>query len=277
MSKKETELALTPEQLDILNSSYPASDEGQRLQLPRLGLLSKDIIEESGVGKNKKIKVLQAAGEFYTEKDLGETNEEGKKVWTKEFIDGETVDVIIVYHRYQLRRYDSSLEKFISSPIYDDSEQILPLYLDKQIIQRGTEAKLQSLYPKLTQKGKPTSDLKKEVILYVIYNGELHQLNLSQSSKWEFMSYKRKVNPSTVITTLSSTEETFGTNTYRKMQFTIKRPITQVEFEEVSQNQLTVKEQAENDSKFLLASGTTETEQDKEFERLAAKVEKDLE
>ncbi|HMI79342.1 MAG TPA: hypothetical protein VK484_11145 [Ferruginibacter sp.] len=276
MSKKTTELALTEEQKAILDQSYPVSEESNRLQLPRLGLLSKDIVEESGTGKNKKIKVLQAAGYFYTESDKGETNEEGKKVWTKEFIEDETIDVTIVYHRYQLRKYDSSLEKFISSPIYDNAEQVIPLYLDKQVIKRGTEADLQKLYPALTQKGKPTSDLKKEVILYVLFNGELHQLNLSQSSKWEFMSYKKQVNPSTVITTLSSTEETFGTNTYRKMMFNVKRPIGQEEFELVFENQSLVKTTVENDSKFLLASGTSESEQDKEFDRLAAKAEKDM-
>lgn len=274
MSKKQE--GLTEQQLAVLNNSYPVSEESNRLMLPRFGMLAKDIIEESGTGKNKKIKVVNAAGEFFTEQDKGETNEEGKKIWTKEFIEDETVDVVIVYHRYQLRKYDSSLEKFISSPIYDNAEQVIPLYLDKQIIKRGTEAELQKLYPALTQKGKPTSDLKKEVILYVVYNGELHQLNLSQSSKWEFMTYKRKVNPSTVLTTLSSIEETFGTNTYRKMMFNIKRPITSEEFDAVAENQSKVKETAESDSKFLLASGPSETEQDKEFERLAAKAEKDM-
>ena len=270
MSKTKELAPLSEEQLAILNQSYPVGEESSRLTLPRLGLLSKDITETVGTGKNKKINILQGAGEFYTEKDKGETNEEGKKVWTKDFIEGETIDVVIVYHRYQLRKYDSSLEKFISSPIYDNAEQVIPLYLDKQVIKKGTEADLQALYPALTQKGKPTSDLKKEVILYVLYSGELHQLNLSQSSKWEFMSYKRKVNPSTVITTLSSTEETFGTNTYRKMMFNIKRPISSEEFDEVAENQGVVKQTVEADSRFLLATGTPEDEDklNKEFEKM---------
>ncbi len=264
MSKKETELALTEEQLAILNESYPVSDEGQRLQLPRLGLLSKDVIEEKGSGKTKKITVLNAAGEFYTEKDLGETNEEGKKIWTKEFIDGETIDVVIVYHRYQLRKFDSSLNKFISTSIYDNAEQVIPLYLDKQVIKRGTEKELQALYPALSQKGKPTSDLQKSVILYVIYNGELHQLNLSRSSMFSFQDYRKTIhNPSTVITTLSSTEATFGTNTYRKMMFNVKRPITSEEFDLVRENQSSVQSQVESDSRFLLASGQAVVEEDK--------------
>lgn len=255
MSKKETALALTEEQRALLDESYPVSEESNRLTLPRFGMLAKDIEEVTGSGKTKKINILQPAGTFFTEKDEGETSEEGKKIWTKTFLEDETVDVTIVYHRYQLRKFDSSLEKFISSPIYDNAEQIIPLYLDKQVIKRGTEADLQKLYPALTQKGKPTSDLKKEVILYVLFNGELHQLNLSQSSKWEFMSYKRKVNPSTVITTLSSTEETFGKNTYRKMMFDIARPVNSTEFDTVFENQSKVKETVESDARFLLTSG----------------------
>lgn len=254
MSKK-TELALTPEQLQLLNQAYPVNEEGDRLVLPRLGMLSKDIIEETGTGKNKKIKVIEAAGTFYTESDEGEVNEEGKKVWTKKFIEGDTIDVQIVYHRYQLKRFDKSLEKFFSTPIYDTADQVLPLYLDKQIIKRGTEAELKALYPKLTQKGKPSSDLNKLTILYVIYNGELHQMNLSVSSGWEFSSYKRKVNPSTVITTLSSIEETAGSNVYRKMMFNINRVINSEEFNLVTDNQALIKAQAEADSKFLLSAG----------------------
>lgn len=266
-TKKETALALTEEQLAVLNESYPASDESNKLQLPRLGLLSKDRVVEEGTGKSKKITVVNAAGEFYTEKDLGEIDPEtGKKIWTKEFIDGDSIEGVIVYQRYQLRKYDSSLEKFISSPMYDSEDQVLPLYLDKQVIKRGTEKELQALYPALTQKGKPTSDLKKEVILFVVFNGELHQLNLSQSSKWEFMNYKKKVNPSTVLTKFSSIEETFGTNTYRKMQFTTIRPITSEEFNLVVENQTTVKQQVESDSKFLLGTGSaTDIDPDKEF------------
>ncbi len=274
MTKKEISLALTPEQLEVLNGSYPVSEESGKLLLPRLGMLSKDVTSESGTGKNKKITIEQVGGTFYTETDKGETNAEGKKIWTKEYIDGETLDVNIIFHRYQLRKFDASLEKFISSPIYDNADQVIPLFLDKQQIKKGTEKELQNLYPALTAKGRTSSDLKKEVILYVVYEGTLYQLNLSQSSKWEFMSYKKQVNPSTVITTLSSTEETFGTNTYRKMMFNIKRPITSEEFDLVNENQSTVKSQVENDSRFLLQSGenaVAEIEAEKVFESYGKK------
>jgi len=254
MSKKEL-ATLSEEQLAILNESFPVGEESTRLSLPKFGMLSKDITEESGTGKNKKIKVIEAAGTFFTEKDEGEVNEEGKKVWTKTFIEGETVDVQIVYFRHQLRFYDKSLAKFISTPVYDTADQVLPLYLDKQVIKRGTEKELQALYPKLTQKGKPSSSLDKKTILYVLYKGEMYQFELSVSSGWEFSSYKRKVNPSTVVTTLSSTEEQAGSNVYRKINFNIARPITADEFNPVKEAVDQIKTQVESDSRFLLASG----------------------
>jgi len=252
MTKKK----ITEAQLAILNEAFPVTGETNRVSLPRFGVLSKDIIETSGAGKNKKITIVQSAGTFYTESDKGEVDEEtGKKVWTKDFIEGETVDVIITYHRRQLRKYDSSLEKFISSPVYDNAEQIIPLYLDKQIIKKGTQAELQACYPALTMKGKPTSDLKEETILYVIYEGVLHQMNLSQSSKWSFKDYSKNVNPSTVITTLGTSEETFGTNTYRKLTFANKCLIDADQFELVSDSQSTLKAVVESDAQLFLGSG----------------------
>lgn len=253
MAKKQD--GLSEEQLAILNNSFPVGDDSSRLSLPKFGMLSKDITEETGTGKNKKIKVIEAAGTFYTEKDQGETNEEGKKVWTKKFLEGELIDVQIVYFRHQLRMYDSSLEKFYSTPIYDNGDQQLPLYLDKAVVKRGTEKELQAMFPKLTLKGKPSSKLDKKTILYILYEEELYQFELSVSSGWEFSSYKKKINPSTVITTLSSTEEQAGSNVYRKINFNVDRPITSEEFDSVAGNQAIVKAQVDSDSKFLLASG----------------------
>lgn len=259
---------LNEEQLAILDNAFPVAAENTRPSYPRFGMLSKDIVEESGSGKKKKITVIQPAGTFYTEKDMGDIDEDtGKKVWTKTFIeDEETVDVIIAYHRRQLRKYDSSLEKFISSPIFDNATQVIPLYLDKQVIKTGTQAELQACYPALSQKGKPTSDLKEETILYVIYEGEMYQMNLSQSSKWSFKDYTKTVNPSTVITTLGTSEETFGTNTYRKITFTKGRMINGDEFDVVVENQTAIKETVENDAQLFLTTPETADEKlNKEF------------
>lgn len=254
MNKKITK-AITKEQIALLNESFPVSGETNRVSLPRFGMLSKDIISETGSGKNKKITVEQAGGTFYTESDEGEISDEGKRVWTKHFLDGETQDVIICYHRRQLRMYDSSLEKFYSTPVFDNASQVLPLYLDKQVVKQGTQKELQDMFPALTLKGKPSSKLKEETILYVIYEGVLHQMNLSQSSKWSFKDYSKNVNPSTVITTLGTSEETFGTNTYRKLTFANKCLIDADQFELVSDSQSTLKAVVESDAQLFLGSG----------------------
>jgi len=265
---------ISAEQLAILNESYPVSTESNRLQLPRFGMLSKDIIETSGTGKNKKIKVVQAAGTFFTKSDEGEVDEDGKKEWTKKFIEGDTVDVQIIYHRRQLRMYDSSLEKFYSTPIFDNADQVIPLYLDKQIVKKGTQKQLQDMWPALTQKGKPSSKLKEDTILFVVYEGVLHQCNLSQSSKWEFKSYPKTVNPSSVITTLGSVEETFGENTYRKLTFTNKRIVNTDEFESVTENQTILKDQVKSDEKFYLGSGKADDNGDKEMDDMVNDAKK---
>lgn len=252
MSKKEIKV-LSAEQLAVLNESYPVSEESARQSYPRFGMLAKDITKESGTGKNKKIEVIEAAGTFYTEKDEGEVNEEGKKIWTKTFI-GESAEVVIAFHRKQLRFYDQGLNKFISSSVYDTADQIVPLYLDKRVIARGTPAELQARYPKLTAKGKPGTNLKEETILFLLYKGELHQCNLSQSSKWSFSDYRRKLNPSTVVTELGSVEETNGSNTYRKMTFTSNGLIDPETFDTVVEAQTNLKTQVESDAKYLLES-----------------------
>jgi hypothetical protein len=238
--------------LTVLDGAYPVSNDPTYVSLSRFGMLSKDIEEVSGTGKNKKTKVIESAGTFYTEKDLGELNEEGKKVWTKEFI-GESVDVQIVFERKQLRKFDKSLNKFISSDMYDNDSQIVSLYLDKRVVAKGTREELQARYPKLTEKGKPSSSLNEDRIIYVIYNGELHQFNLSTSSKWSFADYKRQVgNPSKVITNLSSVEETNGSNTYRKVVFKSIGLINAEQLELVQENQAKLNEEVASSATRLL-------------------------
>lgn len=271
MSKIKKEIqVLSKEQLDELNNAFPVSDESTRQSFPRFGMLAKDIVKETGSGKNKKIEVIEAAGTFYTEEDKGEISEEtGKKVWTKTFI-GEQVEVIIAFYRKQLRLFDSSLNKFISSPIYDNKNQIIPLYLDKRQMTRGTTEELRARYPKLTEKGKKSSKLNEETILYIIYEDKLYQCNLSQSSKWSFSDYKKSLNPSTVITILGSLEETNGSNTYRKMTFKSNGLINTEQFKLVSEAQGGLKAQVESDAKYFLETANTksiEASQDEELDK----------
>lgn len=221
MSKnKELVTQASEEQLAELRALYPQEDTYQKIQVPRLGMLAKDVIEEEGTGKAKTMKVVNAMGEFYIEKEA--TNDDGEKVWLKTFVEGDTIDVQIVYNRKQLSMWDDGQGMYTNTPIYDSNDEVLPLWEGGKEIARDTPEKLQARYPALTQKGKPSSKLKEIKILYVIYEGETYQVNLSQSSKWEFLTYSKKTNPATVVTTIGSTEETNGTNTYRKMSFVAK-------------------------------------------------------
>ena len=265
---------LSADQIALLNQSYPVSDGSNRVSLPRFGMLAKDIVNESGTGKNKKIEVVQAAGTFFTEKDEGELDEDGKKVWTKKYL-GEEVEVIVVFHRKQLRLFDKGLNKFISSPIYDSKDQVIPLFLDKRRIAMGTQEELMALYPRVTEAGKKASKLKKETILYVLYEGELHQMNLSESNGYSFRDYSKKLNPSTVVTELSSVEETNGSNTYRKLVFKSKGMITTEDFPLVIENQDELKSRVESDAAYLLsqANATGGTAADAEYDALPASKE----
>lgn len=262
---------VSEEELALLRESFPVVGGGKKVILPRLGMLSKDIIEESGKGKTRKIEVIEAAGTFFTDEDSGkeETGDDGKvkKIWKKDFISGETIDAIIVFHRRQLRIFDSSLNKFISSPVYDSPDQVIPLFLDGREIAKGTQEQLQAKYPAISEKGKKTSKLKEEKILFVLYKEQMYQMNLSTSSKWAFQDYARKVGPATVVTTIGSIEETFGTNTYRKMTFTNKRLINVDELAQIKEAQAGLKETVESDRVYFLSKAEI-SQADKEFDAL---------
>ena len=63
------------------------------------------------------------------------------------------------------------------------------------------------------------------------------------------------MNPSTVITTVGSLEDSNGTNTYRKMTFKINRKITSDEFDTVVEGQNTIKEEVKENEQFFLGQG----------------------
>lgn len=271
MSKK-----VDPQELAILNEAFPIVESTDRVRYPRMNMLSKDEVETTGTGKNKKIKVIEAAGTFYI--DVKGDNDE----FEKNFLEGDTQDFIIVYHRKQVKYFDKGLNKFISSPIFDTDEQIVPLYLDKRVIARGTKAELQARYPALTQKGKKTSDLKEYKVLYVLYAGKMYELNMSVTSGWAFSKYassfKDGASPATVVTTIGSVEETNGSNTYRKMTFVKGRAIDADELELIKENQQAVKESAESSAQYYLTESTKPAPKDgdEELDEMVAGATKQL-
>lgn len=230
---KELTVAASKEILAQLAQSYPTEAGSNTIYLPRLGMYSQDKTTEEGTGKAKKITVVNAAGEFYFEHQTDE-EVDGKKQWVTEE-QGDTIEAIIVYKRHQLRMYDNATEEFTNSPVYDDANEVLPLFCNRTEVARGTPAELKAKYMYTDENGKQKSRLEDSRILYVLYQGELYQMNLRGSSMYSFLSYERalKVAPNTVLTQLTSEQCEKGATVWNKMLFTKVRDITEKEAEKV--------------------------------------------
>lgn len=231
MTKSLTKAA-SDDLLNQLSESYVQEENTQGILLPRLGFYSQDKTEETGKGKDKKIKVIAAAGEFFIEKQTDELDENGKKIWEKTEI-GDSFEGIILYKRHQLKMYDESTEEYTSSPIYDSKDEVLPLFCNKKEIARGTPAELKEQYLFTDRTGKTKSALEENRILYVLYKDEVYQLNLRGSSMYSLMAYERVINPTTVVTEFSSEAMEKGEISWNKMTFKAVRKLTEKEAHQV--------------------------------------------
>lgn len=220
--KKSTEVAnvLSEESSETLKQLYPVEQSFSRILLPRITFLSQDKVE----GKGKAMKVIAEAGTFISEKP----NEAGE--WEKKEL-GKEIDVQIFYHRRQLRYWDAANESFINSPIYDDENDIVPLFQDKKQIDKGTQRELQAKYP--PKEGRKMSSLEDERILYVMYEGDMYQMNVKGGSKWAFLTYARSINPSAVLTTITIEDKKNGSISWNQMVFTQNRDITEDEAKDI--------------------------------------------
>lgn len=229
---KENSKALSTEvnesTLAALQESYPVEQGANRIMLPRLGMISQDKVE----GKGKSMKVIAEAGTFFVEKPTEEEDENGKKVWEREEL-GDAVEGIILFQRKQLRMFDQATEQFTSSPVYDNDEEVLPLFCDKAEVARGTVKELKEKYQFTDKDGKTKSKLEDNRILYVLYKGEPYQMNLRGSSMYAFMTYARKVVPPAVVTVFGSEAREKGSIAWNQMTFTAKRKLTQSEAEDI--------------------------------------------
>lgn len=231
------------EALAALRQEYPTEPAFQRALLPRLGLISQDVTE----GKGRNMKVVAEAGTFYIEVQSEELDEEGKKKWVRTEL-GTSLEGIIVFQRKQLKYYDEKAEKFTSSPVYDTDDEVIPLFLDKQEVERGTPAELKKLYPGTNSAGKAVSKLEDNRILYVLYKGpedeeaQIYQLNLRGSSMYSFMTYARKTLPPSVLTKFDSEAKEKGINEWNMMTFEPARPLTQEEVDDVLARVAEIKE-----------------------------------
>jgi hypothetical protein len=231
MAKNMGVTIIDEEALAELRESYPLEQSYQRATFPRLGMVSQDKTEKVG----KTIKLVAEAGMFYTEVATDEVDDYGKKVWEKTEL-GDQIEAIVLYERKQLKFYDQPNNTFTNSPIFDDAEQVVPLFSNKAEVDRGTpkELKSRAKYQGLTAAGKPTSKLADVRVLYVLLDGTVYQLDLQGSSAYSFSDYKKKVHsPNTMVTQFGSESKVNGSIAWNQMTFTNLRALSAEELADV--------------------------------------------
>ncbi len=224
------------ELIDAVKNNMPMENSFQRLLLPRLGMFSQDKTE----GKGKAMKVVNEAGTFYIERETDEINDAGKKVWKKEEI-GKSLEATVVFYRRQLSMYDNDTNKYTSSPIYDNDEEIIPLFCDRKEVEKGNAKELKAKYKFIDPKtGKTKSKLEDNKILYVLYQGELYQMTIKGTSMFSFMTYVRSITPPTVLTGFDSEAKKSGVTEWNMMNFKTLRTLNTEELTSVVsfQNQI---------------------------------------
>lgn len=257
---KTTAVTVAPseEKLALLKSEFPQEEGFTKTIYPRLGMYSQDVTEEVRNPKTnkKEIKLITEAGTFYIERQSEEAGEDGKKEWTKEEI-GTEVEATIVFQRKQLRHYNESTEEYTSSPVFDSMEEVVPLFRDKKEIARGTPAELKARPEfEVVKEGKTKSALEDNRILYVLYEGEIYQMNLRGSSMFSFMSYARGATPPAVLTKFSSESMEKGDIAWNKMTFETVRNLSDAEVDIVLENIETIKTLIAEEKQFYAAKNT---------------------
>jgi hypothetical protein len=247
---KELTVPANEETVAALAIGFPVEEGFTRIRLPRMDYQSQDLTE----GKGKTMKVVVEAGTFSTEHPTDEENPEtGKKIWdTKEI--GTEIEATIVFQRKQLSYYDEPTETYTSSPIYDNDDEIIPLWRNKAEIDRGTPAELKSReeYKTTTQKGKPSSKLKDNRILYILHEGELYELSIHGTSMYAYKDYAKKCRPAVpaVLTVFNSESKENGSIAWNQMTFVAKRLLSDKEAVIVLEKQTELKDAISQEKSF---------------------------
>jgi len=204
-------------------AQFPQEAGFTRLMLPRISFKSQDVTEKKG----KTINIITEAGTFMIERPTDEKDEYGKSIWSKEEI-GLDMEAFIVYPRKQLRFYDEPTETYYSTPIYDDSEDIIPLFAAGKKIATGTPAELKKSFEYVNTEGKTVSKLENNIVLYIVKDEELFQMSLRGSSMYSYLDFVRKTKPSPLAYSIhfSSAAQKKGSIEWNQMTFKTVRPVT---------------------------------------------------
>lgn len=267
IEKKSTAVVTvaSAEALAELQASFPVEQGFTRTFLPRLGMYSQDVVD----GKGKTMKVTTEAGEFYIERQEEEENDKGEmeKVWKRKEI-GNEIEAIIIFQRKQLKYYDEKTETYTSSPVYDTEDEIIPLFLNKAEIARGTPAELKARKEYQFEKdGKTKSKLEDNRILYVLYKDEVYQMNLRGSSMYSWMGYARKVLPPSVLTGMNSEAKEKGTIAWNQMTFEKVRDLNQKELNAVLAKVAEIKDAVKTEKSFYASVAASSDAAKKELEK----------
>lgn len=274
MAKKNQEIAVRPseEALAALKNSYPMDLGFTRTLLPRISFASQDVTE----GKGKAMKVIAEAGTFFTEVQTDEKDEEGKNVWEKNEIGG-AMQGIILFQRKQLKFFDG--EKYTSSPVYDTDDEVLPLFKDKKEVDRGTpkELKARPQYQGKSAAGKDISKLEDNRLLYVLYEGKVHQLSLRGTSMYAFREYARNVLPPAVLTEFKSEPQEKGSIAWNQMTFEKIRDLDANEIADVQSRVDEIRNSIAEEKAYFASLNKDAKKSDDELDTMVADAAKQLE
>lgn len=220
--------AASAEALEALAAMFPQADVINRVQFPKLVFKSQTLLDDD------EETVLVKAGTFFIERPTEEVDEDGKKKWEKVEL-GKDLEGHIILHRKRLQFWDAKAEEFTSSPMYDSSDEIVPLFRSGEYVTEGTPAELKKLYPEMKEfenkktgemEMKEVSKLRDATVLYVLVNGETLELTITGTSRYSWLDYLKSTAVPTVITEISSTPQKNGSTKWNQMTFKAGRTPT---------------------------------------------------
>jgi hypothetical protein len=208
------------EALAALAAMFPQGDTFNRAQFPKLTFTSQAKLDDDG--ETIKIK----AGTYAIEQASDEVDEEGKKVWERTEL-GKTIEGHIIFQRKRLQYWDADANAFVSSPMYDNDNDVIPLFKAGQFMAEGTPAELKAMFPVTKKyKDKKTGEekeyqgslLKDASVLYILIGEKLVELTLTGTSRKSWLSYYKSTSVPTTITELSSSKQEVGATKWNQVE-----------------------------------------------------------
>ena len=207
--------------LEALKASYPqhAEDNYVKNNLPQIRFKAKAVLDDED-------KVVTKAGTFVTVV-RSEEKVDDKYEYTENVL-GADITVDVLYERYKLNYYNSGDNAYVSSPVFDNKEEVVKLFSGGKEIASGTVAELQGQYL-IEKDGKKKSELQLLKVLYVLYNGDVHEMTLSLGNGYAWRKYKQETMVPVVHTKIASKKTEHGGNKYNEMTFTAGEYLTEEE------------------------------------------------